>query len=889
MAINKNNSIRTNISIDSSGAQASITKLFNKIKKGQDDVASGTGKATAGVSKLGGTAATAGKAGGTGMGLLAKAMTAAKVATLSMIPALGGLTAAIAATGIGALIIAAAALIGTMIKAVSTGAKFGKALSALEAVSGSTAQEMAALSVQAKSLGASTAFTASEVVQLQTELAKLGFAASDIQNATPAILDLAASLNVDLAQAAEFAGSVVRSFGLETTDTQRVVDVLAKSASSSAQDFSSLVESFKLAAPTARALGVSIEETSALLGALANNGLKGSIAGTGLSKSFIMLHSKGLTLNEGLEKVRNSSDGLTTAINLVGIIGAKSLLTLANSGDDIESLNKKLANSAEGARGAAAAMAEIKLDNLSGDTTKLGSAWEGFLLSIEDGSGTLNDISRGAIQLLTSALSGLTTGLQYLDFITIEIGKNFQGFGGIMTNFLAGSFEVLGGSIKVFSALAQLAISKIPLIGRALDVDRIKADLANAQAVLVSGAKKIKEGVDALQADNDDGKSTSQRFKEFQEGEALKSAARKKLREDEKADAEASAKAAEEARKLKEKNAEEFIKFEQDLKKQQEDLDANTAEKKIELERQRQIAKLEALNQGAQAEAAALEALNAIFDQKQKERQAALKVIEDERVAKAAEVAAEKQLELDALELERLLLNDELTFQQREDMQLAYLEKKRLNELSNEKLTKEEIALIDKKAEKAKQKVHDAEEKAHKKLQDKVLDDALNGAAESFGIAQEVAVAKMIMAAPEAISGSFKEAAKAYAPPVSIAMGALGAAGVVAPIAKGLSDIKKARFGKKGVSGGGGGGGNISMPSASGGGFSGVATDAISDLAANNSARLGINPSIGGAAGSSAANNVMGASSNSVTFSEGRYADFQAQVKFRESLTSIGG
>ena len=69
----------------------------------------------------------------------------------------------------------------------------------------------------------------------------------------------------------------------------------------------------------------------------------------------------------------------------------------------------------------------------------------------------------------------------------------------------------------------------------------------------------------------------------------------------------------------------------------------------------------------------------------------------------------------------------------------------------------------------------------------------------------------------------------------------------------------------------------------------GVASEAISDLAANNSARLGVDPSIGGAAGSAAANNVMGGASSRVVFQEGQFSDFQNQVKFRESLTSIGG
>ena len=104
-----------------------------------------------------------------------------------------------------------------------------------------------------------------------------------------------------------------------------VGDSMAKSAVTSAQNFGPLVESFKLAAPTARAVGVSVQETAALLGVLANANLKGSIAGTGLSKTFMQLSKKGKTLQEAMDKVQGSSNKLNTAVDLVGSVGAKTL------------------------------------------------------------------------------------------------------------------------------------------------------------------------------------------------------------------------------------------------------------------------------------------------------------------------------------------------------------------------------------------------------------------------------------------------------------------------------------------------------------------------------------------------------------------------------------
>ena len=321
------------------------------------------------------------------------------------------MTAALISSGVGAVVVAVGSLIAGLSTLVTKSSEFDKSFSKLAAITGKSKEEIEGLKIQAKELGATTAFTASQVLELQTELAKLGFSVGQIDEATPSILDLSAALGTELGEAAEFAGSVVRSFGLETKDTQRIVDVMAKSATASAQNFETLKESFKLVAPSARALGVSVEETGALLGAMANNGLKGSIAGTGLQKVFIELAKKGMTLEEGLAKVAGSSDKLNTALDLVGTIGSKSLLTLVNAGDDISYLRKELNDSA----GAAERLAQVQLDNLSGDTTKLASAWEGFILSLEDGSGMLSKLTRGFVQMTTSILGFFTAQTKQSD------------------------------------------------------------------------------------------------------------------------------------------------------------------------------------------------------------------------------------------------------------------------------------------------------------------------------------------------------------------------------------------------------------------------------------------------------------------------------------------
>ena len=321
--------------------------------------------------------------------------------------ATGGIKAmamALVSSGVGVVVLGLGSLVAGLGSVINKSTEFEKALSTLEAVTGSSKAEISSLSDLAKELGSTTAFTASQVVELQTELAKLGFTSDEIKNSTAAILDLAASLDVGLGEAAEFSGSLVKSFGLTTEETSRIVDVMASSTSSSALNFDSLRESLKLVAPASKATGVSIEETTALLGVLADRGLKGSIAGTGLAKTFVKLKQKGISLEEGMRRVKDSAEPLVTAIDLVGEVAGKTFLTLSSGQQDIAGLTKTL----EDSEGAAQAMAEIKLDNLAGDTTKLASAWEGLLLSIEDGTGTISSMARGFIQFTTSIVNFLT-------------------------------------------------------------------------------------------------------------------------------------------------------------------------------------------------------------------------------------------------------------------------------------------------------------------------------------------------------------------------------------------------------------------------------------------------------------------------------------------------
>lgn len=288
--------------------------------------------------------------------------------------------------------------------AIKTIVGFQKANSELKAILNASKSEMNDLSLQAKQLGESTKFTAIEVVKLQTNFARLGFKTTAIKQMTASTLDAAAALGSELGEQATLTGATLNSFNLKAFDTARVNDVLAKAAANSALDFSKLSTALPIVGATAKTAGVSLERTTALLGTLTDRGIDASSSATALRNIFLELSKKGLTWNEAMKKIQNSTDKNKTALELFGKRGATVGVILAQTGKDVDNLTRKLNNST----GAAKEMADVMLDNLAGDITKSKSAWSGFILALEDGQGVLANVTRSIIQNFTKLLTKLS-------------------------------------------------------------------------------------------------------------------------------------------------------------------------------------------------------------------------------------------------------------------------------------------------------------------------------------------------------------------------------------------------------------------------------------------------------------------------------------------------
>ena len=304
---------------------------------------------------------------------------------------------------------------------------FGQGVSRLGAISGASASDLNALENDAKRLGATTQKTASQVSELQTEFAKLGFNPKEILKATEATLKLSIATGENLADSAAVAGSTLRGFGLNAEETQRVTDVMAASFSSSALDLEKFRESMKLVAPISKAANIDLETTTALLGNLADSGLAGSIAGTGLKNVISKLSNENSALSKELGfTVKNSDDlinafkilkerniDLTAATELTDERSKAAFLTMVNGIDSIEGLQKSLRKS----EGAAKRMADVMADNLAGDTDKAKSAVEGLQISLGE---RLNSAARAVTQTFTDFVGTVD------DFIKLEASEELR-------------------------------------------------------------------------------------------------------------------------------------------------------------------------------------------------------------------------------------------------------------------------------------------------------------------------------------------------------------------------------------------------------------------------------------------------------------------------------
>lgn len=294
----------------------------------------------------------------------------------------------------------------------------------VKAITGANRTEFLKLTKSAQDLGRSTFFTAQQVAELQTNFGKLGFTTQEILDAQEATLQLATATDSDLGRAAIVAGSAVRGFGLDASETKRVVDVMAVAFTSSALDIEKFQTSMTKVAPIAKSAGFSIEDTTAIMAQLADSGIEASIAGTSLRNILLKMQDPNSDLVKSFGKTIHSLDELVPALtkfskeggSLAEIMEVVDLRQAAAFEQMITSRQRtvELRDALEGASGAAEEMARIVGDTLEGALKRSESATQGFAIAFIDSFGK-------TFQNIVDGFAGFVNVLT--DFIEIPISE----------------------------------------------------------------------------------------------------------------------------------------------------------------------------------------------------------------------------------------------------------------------------------------------------------------------------------------------------------------------------------------------------------------------------------------------------------------------------------
>lgn len=302
---------------------------------------------------------------------------------------------------------------------VKGAADLEQGMSRVQAATGATADEMAALRKAAEDAGANTKYTATEAAAALENLAKAGLSSSEAVAALPAVLNLAAAGDIELATSAEFVTKAVMGMGLAFEDAGRVADVLALGANATNTSVTGLAQALSYAAPVAQSLGLSLESTVAIIGKFADAGIDASRAGTALnsilsqfsnpaSKFREELAAAGITTNnfeEALAQLAAAGPRGSKAIIAVGQEAGPALRALLNQGiGALSDLTARLKD----AEGSAAATAATMQNNLSGAFSGLSSAWDTVKNTL--GTPVLPVLTQGVNELATAFRSAVADG-----------------------------------------------------------------------------------------------------------------------------------------------------------------------------------------------------------------------------------------------------------------------------------------------------------------------------------------------------------------------------------------------------------------------------------------------------------------------------------------------
>lgn len=365
-------------------------------------------------------------------------------------------------------------LIGIGVQAVKTAADFQKTMNTMGAVAQVPQAQLRKLKDLAIEMGSKTVFSANEAAQAMLELSKSGVSVANIMGGSlKNTLDLATAGDLELAESAKIAANAMNVFGLSGKESQRAVDALAGAANASSADVADLAMALSMGGNAAKSAGLSIEETTAVLAALADQGIKGSDAGTSLKTMLLNLVPTSAKAKEAMKElgvsfVDNNGNikGITEIAQVLqdrlgGLTQAQQQVALKTMfGTDayraarimmdqgVEGLEKYIKATSES--GTAAEVAEGKMKGLPGALEKLKGAAETVLLAIGDRLAPTIEKVAGFLTELGEKFTALPKPAQ--EFIVL-VGALVAAAGPLLF-ILGGVTKTIGHMVNGFRSLA---------------------------------------------------------------------------------------------------------------------------------------------------------------------------------------------------------------------------------------------------------------------------------------------------------------------------------------------------------------------------------------------------------------------------------------------------
>ena len=370
---------------------------------------------------------------------------------------------------------------------IELGQNFTSTMSEVSAISGATGEDFEKLEACAREYGATTVFSASNAAEALKYMSLAGWDADQSTSALGGVLNLAAASGMELGAASDMVTDYLSAFAMEAGDAAYFADLLSYAQSHSNTTAEALGEAYKNCAANLNAAGQDVETVTSLLEGMANQGYKGSEAGTamaaimrditnGMKDGAIKIGETSVAVMDAQGNFRDLTDILTeveAATNGMGDAERAIALSSTFTADSTKGLNLILNEGMDniagyeeelrGASGSAEEMANIMNDNLSGDVAAMNSAFEELGLKIYD---ALESKLRAGVQFITN---GVIPAIEWLGGHIPEVTIAVSGLGAVIAAMNWGTISskiamVKGALVKLAAALGGVSLPAIAII-----------------------------------------------------------------------------------------------------------------------------------------------------------------------------------------------------------------------------------------------------------------------------------------------------------------------------------------------------------------------------------------------------------------------------------------